>query len=167
MGWGGRRRGAGRKPGSVNKRTRLLALLGIAKEKATPFEIMIDIANTLWRAATREQGKVDVELAMKASEAAERAAPYLHPRVGSILPASGGTMMPLQDGQRMLAPGAVIRMPNNGKRLVPRPPPDANSLIIFEELPASTKDVDRASQPASTEPSAAAAPDVEREESSE
>ena len=69
---GGARPGAGRKPGSPNKRTREVAIKALKKGIA-PLDYMLSIVRN--RKAPREQ-----RMAMAAA-----AAPYCHPRLSAIL----------------------------------------------------------------------------------
>lgn len=70
---GGRRKGAGRKPGAATKKTREIAdkvaALGI-----TPLEVMLEAMNSL-----REAGELE-----KAACVAKDAAPYVHPKLSSV-----------------------------------------------------------------------------------
>jgi methanogenic corrinoid protein MtbC1 len=68
---GGRRQGAGRKPGSLSKKTREIAEKA-SEEGITPLEYMLGVM----RDAT-----ADTALRF---EAAKAAAPYIHPRLASI-----------------------------------------------------------------------------------
>ena len=72
-GWGGRRPGAGRKKGSVNRRTE--ESMKIAKKLGTaePLEIML---NLMTKAI--EEGREEM-----AFEYARAAAPYLHPKLAA------------------------------------------------------------------------------------
>jgi hypothetical protein len=98
-GRGGARKGAGRKPGSANVKTRAIADKA-AQEGITPLEVMLDNM----RFAHNEAGALLAKLlsggaepteafdALKellryrgmAQEAAKDAAPYLHPRLSSV-----------------------------------------------------------------------------------
>jgi hypothetical protein len=72
-GKGGARPGAGRKPGSANKKTREIADKA-AQDGITPLEVMLE--------AMREfRVKGDLE---KAASVAKDAAPYMHPRLSSV-----------------------------------------------------------------------------------
>lgn len=68
---GGKRQGAGRKPGVANAKTRDVANRA-AQEGLTPLEFMLDIM----RDDTQEKGV--------RFEAAKAAAPYIHPRLSSV-----------------------------------------------------------------------------------
>lgn len=81
---GGKRPGAGRKPGSANVRTREIADR-VAAEGKTPLEVMLDIMR---RALEGEDDE-------RALEAAKAAAPYVHPRLSSV-EASGPNGGPIQ-----------------------------------------------------------------------
>ena len=79
---GGRRPGAGRKPGTANKRTREIADKAAA-EGITPLELMLCIMRD-------EACPEDADPAQKAAfhslrfEAAKAAAPYIHPRLANV-----------------------------------------------------------------------------------
>lgn len=68
---GGARPGAGRKPGSVTKRTREIAERAI-QEGLTPLEYLLRVL--------RDEG-MDTETRM---DAAKSAAPYIHPKLSAI-----------------------------------------------------------------------------------
>lgn len=70
---GGSREGAGRKPGSVNRKTREIAEKAIA-EGVTPLEVMVQ--------AMREAFKTGGALA--AFQYAEKVAPFMHPRLQAV-----------------------------------------------------------------------------------
>lgn len=70
---GGARPGAGRKPGAVTRRTRLIAERAMAEGK-TPLEVMLEIMRRHY-----EAGELD-----KAAAVAKDAAPYIHPRLAAI-----------------------------------------------------------------------------------
>lgn len=73
MALGGRRPGAGRKPGSATKRTREIAERA-SSEGITPLEVMI-----------KAMRNADAEgNAREAAYYANMAAPYVHPRLASI-----------------------------------------------------------------------------------
>ncbi|MBA3591809.1 MAG: hypothetical protein H0W38_20055 [Methylibium sp.] len=80
-GYGGRRAGAGRKPGSANTKTREIADKAI-KEGITPLEYMLKIMRT-----EPEPGLDARDLISACTlrfEAAKAAAPYIHPRLAAI-----------------------------------------------------------------------------------
>jgi hypothetical protein len=70
---GGRRTGAGRKPGSLNVRSREIAERAAA-EGITPLEVMLQAMRQRW-----DGGDVD-----GAVSAAEKAAPYVHARLAAV-----------------------------------------------------------------------------------
>jgi hypothetical protein len=81
-GHGGRRAGAGRKPGSANRKTRELADQA-AIEGITPLEVKLQTMRMLW--ARAHEGSVpDLDLAKQACAIAAQAAPYCHPRLAAI-----------------------------------------------------------------------------------
>lgn len=84
-GRGGARKGAGRKPGSANKKTREIADKAAA-EGTTPLEIMLRTMKAF--ADEAEANKTDRDAHLKlmaaASSVAKDAAPYVHPRLQAI-----------------------------------------------------------------------------------
>lgn len=70
---GGRRPGAGRKPGSATKKTRDIADKAAATG-LTPLEVMLEAMNAL-----REAGDLE-----RAAGVAKDAAPYIHPKLSSV-----------------------------------------------------------------------------------
>jgi hypothetical protein len=81
-GRGGRRPGAGRKPGSVNKKTREIAERAVS-EGITPLEVQLQTMRALW-AEANNGNTLDLEKATEACAIAKDAAPYIHPRLSSI-----------------------------------------------------------------------------------
>jgi hypothetical protein len=80
IGRGGKRQGAGRKAGSVTKRTSEIAKAAMA-EGITPLEYMLQVMR-----APSEHEDVKVQIAREAMrfEAAKAAAPYCHARLNSV-----------------------------------------------------------------------------------
>lgn len=89
MARGGARPGAGRKPGSANKRTREIADAAAAEGK-TPLEYLLEVM----RGSDPD----------KAFEAAKAAAPYCHPRLSSI-EANGNLTESYEERLRRVADG--------------------------------------------------------------
>ena len=81
-GRGGSRPGAGRKPGSANKKTREIADRA-AQEHITPLEVLLNSMRYLWTKA-HEGTSPDLELAKDACVIANQAAPYCHPRLAAV-----------------------------------------------------------------------------------
>jgi hypothetical protein len=79
---GGRREGAGRKPGSPTKRRREI-IDEAAKDGITPLEVQLRTMRALWDEANKGR-TLDFEKATAACAIAKDAAPYLHPRLASI-----------------------------------------------------------------------------------
>lgn len=73
MGHGGKRRGSGRKKGAAAEKTRAIADAVILKGD-TPLEIMLEAMK-----AHRDAGRLKEAVAV-----AEKAAPYIHPRLTSV-----------------------------------------------------------------------------------
>lgn len=78
---GGKRKGAGRKPGSANKRTREIANLAFAKG-IMPLEYMLELLRAAPPKNASEELKVEIEA--RRFEAAKAAAPYVHPRLQAV-----------------------------------------------------------------------------------
>jgi hypothetical protein len=88
-GRGGRRPGAGRKPGSATKKTREIAEQAVA-EGITPLEVQLQTMRALWAEATKGNA-LDLEKATEACAIAKDAAPYIHPRLSSVEASVGVT----------------------------------------------------------------------------
>ena len=82
MSRGGKRLGAGRKPGTANRKTREIADWAAA-DGITPLEVMLDTMRRLWDEAIKG-GEFDLEKALAACAVGKDAAPYLHPRMQQI-----------------------------------------------------------------------------------
>jgi hypothetical protein len=119
-GQGGKRPGAGRKPGTLNKRTR-----EIAEQAAATGDTPADVMMSNMRYAMREANAAEIDLQTEldsadpspdivdmlrkriiglrgvAQEAAKDAAPYFHPRLAAIA-YSGGTGMTLEQALKEL-----------------------------------------------------------------
>jgi hypothetical protein len=81
-GRGGRRPGAGRKPGSLTKKTREIAEQAAA-EGITPLELQLATMRALWAEANAGDN-LDLEKAERAAAIAKDAAPYVHPRLSAV-----------------------------------------------------------------------------------
>ena len=81
-GHGGRRRGAGRPVGSLNRATREIADRAAA-EGVTPLEVQLTAMREFWQRA-HANGEMDVNLAEKACQIARDCAPFVHPRLASV-----------------------------------------------------------------------------------
>lgn len=77
---GGKRKGAGRPPGSAAKKTRAIADKA-AEEGLTPLEYMLEVMR---RESDHEDPRVQVAREAMRFEAAKAAAPYMHPRLAAI-----------------------------------------------------------------------------------
>jgi len=77
---GGKRKGAGRKVGSTTKRTREIAELCAASKDLTPLEVML----------LAMKNHAEAKQWDDAAKIAEKAAPYMHPRLSAIT--HNGTM---------------------------------------------------------------------------
>lgn len=81
---GGYRPGAGRKKGAAEIRSRRIAN-ELAREGLTPLEVMVATMRELWQqaqAAAMPAERLEKQLA--ACSVAERAAPYIHPRLAAV-----------------------------------------------------------------------------------
>ena len=79
---GGRREGAGRKPGSKLTKSQLIA--AEARDAGvSPLEVQLTAMREFWRRA-HANGEMDVGLAEKACQIARDCAPYIHPRLASV-----------------------------------------------------------------------------------
>jgi hypothetical protein len=74
---GGPRANSGRPKGSATIRTREVADKLMAEEDITPLEVMVRAMRELWNTGA-------IEGRMAAAEIAQKAAPYVHPRLSSI-----------------------------------------------------------------------------------
>lgn len=80
-GHGGRRKGAGRKPGATTKKTREIADRA-AEEGVTPLEFMLQVMRS--EPPEGLEGNALVQAMSMRFEAAKAAAPYMHPRLSSV-----------------------------------------------------------------------------------
>ena len=78
---GGRRVGAGRRPGSVNVRTREIAEAALASG-ITPLEVLLNTMRAAWERS--ENGTIQGEDLSLALSCAERSAPYIHARIQAV-----------------------------------------------------------------------------------
>ena len=111
---GGARAGAGRKTGSLTKRTRQIAE-AVATQGITPLEVMMKVMHQLYEEAgnVSKQDLGDKELASEArikllnmaATVGRHAAPYVHPRLSAI-EHTGKDGAPLQSGV-LVVPSAM------------------------------------------------------------
>ena len=111
---GGARAGAGRKTGSLTKRTRQIAE-AVATQGITPLEVMMKVMHQLYEEAgnVSKQDLGDKELASEArikllnmaATVGRHAAPYVHPRLSAI-EHTGKDGVPLQSGV-LVVPSAM------------------------------------------------------------
>ncbi|MGF3025561.1 hypothetical protein ACQVP2_22385 [Methylobacterium aquaticum] len=78
----GRTKTGGRKKGTPNKRTSE-QMAALAAGGALPLDIMLGAARAAWKEAT-EGNRVNLDKASLAAEIANKAAPYIHPRLASV-----------------------------------------------------------------------------------
>ena len=111
---GGKRPGAGRKTGSLTKRTRQIAE-AVAAQGITPLEVMMKVMHQLYEEASNVQeeelgdktlaNEARIKLLNMAATIARHAAPYVHPRLSAI-EHTGKDGAPLQSGV-LVVPGAM------------------------------------------------------------
>jgi hypothetical protein len=109
---GGKRPGAGRRKGSLSQKTRVIAERAAA-DGITPLEVILRTMRSAWaRASTNGQTVTNFQDALIAAAMAEKAAPYVHPRLAAEKHEVSGT-----DGEPLLVPTSqvVIYMPDNGR----------------------------------------------------
>lgn len=85
---GGARPGAGRKPGSKTRKVRDIAIKA-ARKGETPVDVMLGAMRALWEQsqAAEDMGE-KLRLAKLAADTAEKAAPYIHPKLSPKPPES-------------------------------------------------------------------------------
>ena len=111
---GGARPGAGRKTGSLTKRTRQIAE-AVATQGITPLEVMMKVMHQLYEEAgnVREEdlgekesaSEARIKLLNMAATVGRHAAPYVHPRLSAI-EHTGKDGAPLQSGV-LVVPSAM------------------------------------------------------------
>ena len=111
---GGKRLGAGRKTGSLTKRTRQIAE-AVATHGITPLEVMMKVMHQLYEEAGNVQeeelgdktlaNEARIKLLNMAATVGRHAAPYVHPRLSAI-EHTGKDGAPLQSGV-LVVPSAM------------------------------------------------------------
>ena len=111
---GGKRPGAGRKTGSLTKRTRQIAE-AVATQGITPLEVMMKVMHQLYEEAGNVQegelgdkalaDEARIKLLNMAATVGRHAAPYVHPRLSAI-EHTGKDGAPLQSGV-LVVPSAM------------------------------------------------------------
>jgi hypothetical protein len=116
---GGKRPGAGRKPGHLNKRTvaRQQLAASAAKEGISPLEVMLKRMRHYHSVAERELAKGEnadpgiIDRALRAAnESAKGAAPFLHPRLSAV--EHSGSPVDAIAGMLMLIDGKTKGLPD-------------------------------------------------------
>jgi hypothetical protein len=79
---GGKRAGAGRKPGSVTKKTRAIADGLLAGGGLTPLEFMLEVLRT--EPPPDAESRVKAAFFERRFEAAKSAAPYMHAKLSAV-----------------------------------------------------------------------------------
>ena len=111
---GGKRQGAGRKTGSLTKRTRQIAE-AVATQGITPLEVMMKVMHQLYEEAGNVQeeelgdktlaNEARIKLLNMAATVGRHAAPYVQPRLSAI-EHTGKDGAPLQSGV-LVVPSAM------------------------------------------------------------
>lgn len=110
---------AGRPKGAIEKRSREIAERAAA-EGITPLEVMVNIMREQWQLYEQEKTP---ERAAAALAAAEKAAPYMHPRLAAVEQfvdakirtfAVGGDTLPDDEWERTYGPLAAATRPAEG-----------------------------------------------------
>lgn len=98
----GERRG-GRKAGTPNKRTQVMREIAdkALSDGVTPLEVMLTTMRDLWKDAVPqvEGARPNMAKAMQAVMIAEKAAPYVHPKLSSVDANVKGEISTLSDEQ--------------------------------------------------------------------
>lgn len=83
MASGGKRKGAGRKAGTANVKTRAIADKAMS-EGITPLEVMLETMRSAYDEAKKHPGAIKrIDLMKIAHDAAIDAAPYMHPKLAA------------------------------------------------------------------------------------
>jgi hypothetical protein len=128
---GGKRPGAGRKKGSLSQKTRAIAERATS-EGLTPLEVMLKTMRSAWaKASTNGETVTSFKDALIAVAMAEKAAPYIHPRLAPERRVSD------EDSKALMAePRVVIYLPDNGRDpdiIKPVPDPRVRRLNSTEQ----------------------------------
>ena len=109
---GGTRSGAGRKKGSLSQKTRAIAARAAA-EGITPLEVILRTMRSAWARASQDGETVtSFQDALIAAAIAEKAAPFVHPRLAAEKhEVSGADGKPLP----VPTPQVIIYLPDNGR----------------------------------------------------
>lgn len=110
-GRGGRRSGAGRKPGAATKKTREIAEQAAA-EGITPLEVMLRAMRKFVENAEKMAGidePTSMTLMKEAADVAKNAAPYMHPRLTAmeVTGKNGKDLVPEQPKGVLVVPGVL------------------------------------------------------------
>src|SRR6202035_1756094 len=113
---GGKRSGAGRKRGSLSRKTRVIAERA-AVDGITPLEVILRPMRSAWpRASSNGETVVSFQDALIAAAMAEKAAPYVHPRLAAEKhEVSGADGKALLVPTRAPTPQVLIYLPDNGR----------------------------------------------------
>jgi hypothetical protein len=109
---GGKRAGAGRKKGALSQKTRVIAARAAA-DGITPLEVILRTMRSAWARASRNGETVEsFQDALIAAAMAEKAAPYVHPRLAAEKHEVSGA-----EGKPLLMPTAevIVYLPDNGR----------------------------------------------------
>jgi hypothetical protein len=108
---GGKRPGAGRKKGSLSQKTRAIATRAAA-EGVAPLEVILRTMRSAWARASKDGETVtSFKDALIAVAMAEKAAPYVHPRLAAERKVID------EDGEPLLEapPQVILYLPDNGR----------------------------------------------------
>jgi hypothetical protein len=109
---GGKRPGAGRRKGSLGQKTRVIAERAAAVG-ITPLEVILCTMRSAWaRASENGETVTSFQDALIAAAMAEKAAPYIHPRLAAEKHEITG-----RGGETLLTPKpqVIIYIPDNGR----------------------------------------------------
>src|SRR6478672_4485705 len=124
---GGKRSGAGRKRGSLSRKTRVIAERA-AVDGITPLEVILRTMRSAWaRASKNGETVTSFQDALIAASMAEKAAPYVHPRLAAERhEVTGADRKP----PLTAPPQVIVYLPDNGRDpdlVEPVPDPRLNS----------------------------------------
>ena len=140
---GGKRSGAGRKKGSLSHKTRAIAARAAA-EGITPLEVILRTMRSAWaRASTNGETVTSFQDALVAAAMAEKAAPYVHPRLAAEkheVSSADGKALLVPTRVPVPTPQVIIYLPDNGRDpdlVKPIPDPRVKATRIHQD-PART-----------------------------
>jgi hypothetical protein len=119
MARGGKRPGAGRKPGKATAATKIRqeALKAVSDLELSPLRVMLTTMKALWTEAQGADGTLNMGLAMKAAAIAKDAAPFVHPKLANVDMTANGTVNVREVTFVMDKEGNVVREVDGNPRL--------------------------------------------------